>query len=307
MTKKTQWIAAGMLAVVAATGCKTPQMAWWKSGDSAESTAVARTAPISPAEAAKQAEQLAANSSQLVGAAATPAQFAASPAASNVNAAPAFNPSAPAAYPKTAAPAYTPAQVAAAAPATPGIYNAGAMPYDPSSPPAGAVAKSQPEVEPASRYNIAGATPTGLDRYPSTGSPSPSVAATPAVESAPAAQAAAPRYPSTDTPPYPSTQAPASQVVGGTGAPATSADRYAAPSQPSESEVRQRTPSLQPTRRRPTYPSTRRGISLSPCRNDVVSRVGRSGNATLIDRNATIGSGYVWCTRHDVARLATGR
>ncbi len=59
-------IAAALATVfltVALVGCKSaPKMAWWKSGDGAENTALANSAPSLPADVAKQAESLASSS-----------------------------------------------------------------------------------------------------------------------------------------------------------------------------------------------------------------------------------------------------
>lgn len=168
MKNTTHWFGFALAAVLAATGCKTPQLAWWKSSKSAEATTLA-DAPVSPAAAAKQAEQIAPTSTQLVGNEAPPytptpdssttpagtAQPGASGAAAGLAAS-----TPPASYPKTSAPAYTPenmaAVVAVTPPADPPTQQQAAPIYNAQQPPQSPLVQQQPAATPASRYGQPG-------------------------------------------------------------------------------------------------------------------------------------------------------
>lgn len=169
MTMKTRILVLSLLVSVTVGGCKTTQMAWWKSSKSSESTAIAHTAPVSPAEAAKQElqQQATSEADKLVGGNAAPFVPGAAAASSTVPpAAPTEVAATPTAYPKTSAPAYSPSQVAAAmgdgGTAADKVANSpslGSLPYDPNRVPVGnaptdAVAESVPQGG-AARYGTA--------------------------------------------------------------------------------------------------------------------------------------------------------
>lgn len=166
--KKTTLL-AGLLALanVGALGCKTtPKTAWWKSSKSAESTAVAHSAPTPPSQLATQG---AGSQSALAQAGGDAAPFVPGGAATTSTASAAT----PASYPSTDAPPFT-QQVAqqiaststttggAAATAPTNSANLGsiaALPYNPATPPKPTTTSvaGTPEL-PASRYTVPGST-----------------------------------------------------------------------------------------------------------------------------------------------------
>jgi hypothetical protein len=135
---KRTTLAMGLMVLlgIGQVGCKSASsLAWWKNNRSAESTAIAHSAPALPSDAAKKAEARPTNAAQLAGGDAAPYKPTTAPAAI------AATSTTPANYPKTSAPAFTPsaaAQVAATTPTAP-ANNASlgsiAMPYDPSKAP----------------------------------------------------------------------------------------------------------------------------------------------------------------------------
>ena len=138
--KQTSFV-IGLAMLVASTsvGCKSaPKMAWWKSKDAAEATAMAHQAPELPSDAAKKAEAKS-SSTQVAGGVAAPFVPGAAAGGSTT---PSSN------YPTTDAPAFTPNAVAQTTPASAGASG----PYNPAATPVG---KAAP---------VAVAT-TGVDRY----------------------------------------------------------------------------------------------------------------------------------------------
>jgi hypothetical protein len=217
--KKTTLI-AGLMALVGAgsLGCKsTPKMAWWKSDKSAESTAVAHTAPALPSDIAKTS----ASGSAAAAAGGEAAPFVASQVARS-SATSATSSATPASYPSTDAPPFSPDTATRIASATAGasgtaapsssgnLGSIAAAPYNPSTPPRstlpattgsapipesryGALASNIPsygQSAAASTIASAAGSSSSVPGVPSFDAPAPSYSQTPQATPATASQTA---------------------------------------------------------------------------------------------------------------------
>lgn len=186
-------VTLAVLVAISAVGCKSmPSLTWWKTAsknESADSTAVAHSAPALPSEVALQTESPVITK--------TPATAAAPYVSTG---APGVSPSG---YPTTSAPPFKPAasptQVAAApaAPTTPTASSSSlsssstAMPYNPNSvpPPAQSVASVAAPKPSADRYGSV----AGLSSAPATSNAAPTYPATTSVAApVPSSMATAP-------------------------------------------------------------------------------------------------------------------
>ncbi len=215
-----------LLLAGSSVGCKTTSnMAWWRTAgkDAPEAEVLARSAPELPSEIAKQAEGLAANTSeQLAGGVAAP--FV--PGGNALPAADVAATTAPGAYPSTSAPSFTPTTPAATtAPATASLGSL-AMPYNPNAvPPAAATTTPVAAPPGASRYASVATSPA----TPSNNAALPA-ASYPDTPSRYGQQVASAATATTDTPQTstpPSTQTAALPTTA-SGAAAKLGDRYAA-------------------------------------------------------------------------------